>query len=586
MRTETHRSSSGGARDTNHKNSALFKFLLRTVPSRAPARLREIPLLLPASLRADILWNSGSCSHFHILLKVSRPDFSLLQGLGFLSRSDRVPWERHSTLWAKMAWGMLYLLSSAVILCATSLVLISSSCPELFPPCVPEEEGGRSRLEANTGPWDGDWRWGVGVLTHGGNRVPRVVHPVQVGHHAGRRATEAPVLVVVPPGQHGGSVARVEVQHLVVASVRRRAVVVEPLLGVVYGAQAVAQHRGETLTHPGHVVFVVGAVQVVHARQPPVVPHQGEAPAHVPGEPLVVVVVMVVVVELVGHGGDGGQRLQRSQGGVGAAHPHPGRGRVARDAHGVVQRQRQLRPVLPAAVQDRGHAGNHGRAGRQVLVYPQGRRRRRRRRPVSPRRAPADVVRAVAAHELRVRGHGAHGHPAMQTANAVHCHVRVHGVSVQVLGQASIGVSVGGLHSSVVQSIGSSGIVSPPLPPALRDGSVLGSPSRCAVLGWLLVLPRCLRLRVFVHMKQCFQLDVAGLCGGSPMSSLSSSGAALLLTPELSTVPYPTSQRSLLREEEAEERAPAEGLHPPDGRWVRPIGGGRRGPGGRGVGIN
>ncbi|CAB1442541.1 unnamed protein product [Pleuronectes platessa] len=72
-------------------------------------------------------------------------------------------------------------------------------------------------------------------------------------------------------------------------------------------------------------------------------------------------------------------------------------------------------------------------------------------------------------------------------------------------------------------------------------------------------------------MKQCVQLDVAGLCGGSPMSSLSSSGAALLLTPELSTVPYPTSQRSLLREEEAEERAPAEGLHPPDRWWLQPI---------------
>lgn len=44
-----------------------------------------------ASLKADILWNSGSCSHFHILLNVSLPDFSLLQGLGFLSRSERVP---------------------------------------------------------------------------------------------------------------------------------------------------------------------------------------------------------------------------------------------------------------------------------------------------------------------------------------------------------------------------------------------------------------------------------------------------------------------------------------------------------------
>lgn len=46
---------------------------------------------LPASLKADILWNSGSCSHFHILRKVSLPDFSLLQGLGFRSKSERVP---------------------------------------------------------------------------------------------------------------------------------------------------------------------------------------------------------------------------------------------------------------------------------------------------------------------------------------------------------------------------------------------------------------------------------------------------------------------------------------------------------------
>ncbi|TNN75032.1 hypothetical protein EYF80_014778 [Liparis tanakae] len=52
----------------------------------------------PASLSADIRWNSGSWSHFHILLNVSRPDLSLLHGLGFRSRSDRVPWDRHKIL--------------------------------------------------------------------------------------------------------------------------------------------------------------------------------------------------------------------------------------------------------------------------------------------------------------------------------------------------------------------------------------------------------------------------------------------------------------------------------------------------------
>ena len=42
-------------------------------------------------------WNSGSWSHFHMRRKVSRPDFSLDQGLGLRSRSDRVPCERHRT---------------------------------------------------------------------------------------------------------------------------------------------------------------------------------------------------------------------------------------------------------------------------------------------------------------------------------------------------------------------------------------------------------------------------------------------------------------------------------------------------------
>jgi len=45
----------------------------------------------PANLRADILWNSGSWSHFHMRRKVSRPDFSFDQGLGLRSKSDSVP---------------------------------------------------------------------------------------------------------------------------------------------------------------------------------------------------------------------------------------------------------------------------------------------------------------------------------------------------------------------------------------------------------------------------------------------------------------------------------------------------------------
>lgn len=82
---------------------------------------------LPAKRRADILWNSGSSSHLYIRRNVSRPDLSLLHGLGLRSRSDNVPWDRHNTLWANIAWGMLYLLSSALILWANSFVLISST---------------------------------------------------------------------------------------------------------------------------------------------------------------------------------------------------------------------------------------------------------------------------------------------------------------------------------------------------------------------------------------------------------------------------------------------------------------------------
>lgn len=61
---------------------------LERLPQQAGCRL---PLDLPARRKADMRWNSGSCSHFHILRKVSLPDLSLLQGLGFRSRSERVP---------------------------------------------------------------------------------------------------------------------------------------------------------------------------------------------------------------------------------------------------------------------------------------------------------------------------------------------------------------------------------------------------------------------------------------------------------------------------------------------------------------
>lgn len=47
-----------------------------------------------------------------------------------------MPCDLHRTLSAKMAWGMLYLFSSVMILWATSLVLISSPAPPP-PPCEP-----------------------------------------------------------------------------------------------------------------------------------------------------------------------------------------------------------------------------------------------------------------------------------------------------------------------------------------------------------------------------------------------------------------------------------------------------------------
>lgn len=50
-------------------------------------------IVSPASRSADILWYSGSCNHFAIRRKVSRPDFNFDQGFGFRSRSDKVPCE-------------------------------------------------------------------------------------------------------------------------------------------------------------------------------------------------------------------------------------------------------------------------------------------------------------------------------------------------------------------------------------------------------------------------------------------------------------------------------------------------------------
>lgn len=115
---------------------------------------------ITANLRELILWNSGSWSHLNIRLNVSRPDLSLDQGLGFLRRSDNVPCDRQRTLCAKIAWGIEYRLSSAEILCARSLVLISSSSPE------EEEEVGdfMEVLWRGVGCWGkaGWWRMVVG----------------------------------------------------------------------------------------------------------------------------------------------------------------------------------------------------------------------------------------------------------------------------------------------------------------------------------------------------------------------------------------------------------------------------------------
>ena len=97
----------------------LLEFPLGTEPIAEPV----VSLRLQAAIRSvAIRWNSGSASHFFMRRKVSRPDLSLDQGFGFRNKSLKVPWERHKTRWAKIAWGIEYRFNSAVIFAATSLV--------------------------------------------------------------------------------------------------------------------------------------------------------------------------------------------------------------------------------------------------------------------------------------------------------------------------------------------------------------------------------------------------------------------------------------------------------------------------------
>lgn len=287
-----------------------------------------------------------------------------------------------------------------------------------------------------------------------GLSVARVVQAIEVGHHGRGRGAKASGQVLLTAGQHG-SVVRVKVgaQHFVVAW---RTIVGQALLRIVEAAQPIAQRRssqrGQALAHAGHLL--VGAVKVVHGRKPALVAHKGEATADVAGQTLVVVVVVVVrvvvrvrVVELVRDGGDRWQRLERRQRGISVAHAHAGRRRVAGHTHGMVQRDGELGPVV-TAIQDRGHAGDHGRArrrrrcrrrGAQLLVR-RGRRRWATQRasgatarvvgagagqqlllmagtPTSPAAAPAATPAAAAA-----------GRP-VQSAQTFHCQLRVHGAA-------------------------------------------------------------------------------------------------------------------------------------------------------------
>lgn len=85
--------------------------------------------LLHAAIRnAAMRWNSGSWSHFFILRNVSRPDLSFDHGFGLRKRSESVPCDRHKTRCAKIACGIEYRFSSAVILAATSFVFTLIWC--------------------------------------------------------------------------------------------------------------------------------------------------------------------------------------------------------------------------------------------------------------------------------------------------------------------------------------------------------------------------------------------------------------------------------------------------------------------------
>lgn len=83
-------------------------------------------------------------------------------------------------------------------------------------------------------------------------------------------------------------------------------------LGRMYAGQTGTRQRGETLAHAWILVMICG-IQTVHRCQTPVLSHQRETAADIPGDPLVrmrvrMVGMVVVMVgrKLVGHGGDGG----------------------------------------------------------------------------------------------------------------------------------------------------------------------------------------------------------------------------------------------------------------------------------------
>ncbi|KAJ1210632.1 hypothetical protein NDU88_005994 [Pleurodeles waltl] len=238
--------------------------------------------------------------------------------------------------------------------------------------------------------------------------VAGVVHAVQVGHEGSRRPGQ--VLLPAPAAQHGLEAAP-GAEHLVVGPVP---------------VQALRAHGGQALAHGRHLL--VGPVEAVEGRQPALVAQEAEAapaPVRLP----------LVRVELVGDGGDGRQRLQRGQRGVGAA--QGGRGRVAGHAHGVVQRHGQLVPVVLAAraVQQRGHAGDHGGLRGPQAQPPALRLLGLLLLLLQVVRVRVVVV-VVVAQQLVL----------MPPQAALHAHLRVHAERVQLLGEASVG-AVGSLHS-------------------------------------------------------------------------------------------------------------------------------------------